>query len=112
MSADSIEPIVKDSTAALVDSGNASGAAVKDLTKAYQEMGAKNSKNLVAALKAMSAVKSPQEFIELQQKLISDGVQSAVADSQTIANLTAAVFTAAFEPMKKQFDSMQKPTHT
>jgi hypothetical protein len=36
-------------------------------------------------------------------------VQAAVTDSQNIAHLTAAVFTAAFEPVKKQIEAMQKP---
>ena len=48
--------------------------------------------------------------IVIQQKLIKDGVQAAVADSQNIAHLTAAVFTAAFEPVKKQIEAMQKPS--
>ena len=41
---------------------------------------------------ALSAVKSPTEFIELQQRLISDGVEAAVSDSRHIAQLTTAVF--------------------
>jgi hypothetical protein len=53
-------------------------------------------------------VKNPTEFFELQQKLIKDGVQAAVSDSQKIAHLTAAVFTSAFEPIKKQIESMHK----
>ena len=53
-------------------------------------------------------MKSPAEFIEVQQKLIKDGVQAAVSDSQNIATLTAAVFTAAFEPVKQQIEAVQK----
>ena len=78
--------------------------AVQELTKAYQELASKNAKNLTAAMQALAAVKSPTEFMELQQRLIKEGVEAAVSDSQHIAQLTTAVFTAAFEPVKKQIE--------
>ena len=102
------EAVMKGGAAALTESGNASRAALQELTKAYQELATKNAKNLTTAIQAISAVKSPTEFIELQQKLIKDGVEAAVSDSRLIAQLTTSVFTAAFAPVKKQFDSMQK----
>jgi phasin family protein len=107
-SGNAAEKIAQANTAALTDSGNASSAAFQELTKAYQELAARNAKNLTAAIQALSAVKSPAEFIELQQKLIKDGVQAAVSDSQNIAHLTAAVFTAAFDPVKQQIEALQK----
>ena len=88
----------------------ASRAAVGELTKAYQELAAKNVTNLTAAMQALAAAKSQTEFIELQKQLIKDGVEAAVKDSQHIAQLTTAVFTAAFEPMKKQIEAVQKST--
>jgi hypothetical protein len=88
--------------------GNAATAAFQDLTKAYQELATRNATNLTSAIQALSTVKNPAEFMEVQQRLISDGVQSAVTDGQNIAQLTAAVFTAAFEPVKRQMDSIQK----
>ena len=106
------EKIMKDNAKALTESGNASKAAIQDLTKAYQELATKNAKNLTAAMQALAAVKSPAEFIELQQRLIKDGVDAAVSDSQHIAQLTTAVFTAAFEPVKKQIESVQKSAQT
>jgi len=93
---------------ALTDSGNAYKAAVQELTNAYQELATKNAKNLSAAMQALAAVKSPAEFIELQQRLIKEGVEAAVSDSRHIAQLTTAVFTAAFEPVKKQIEAIQK----
>jgi phasin family protein len=101
------EKIVKGNADALTESGNASNAAFQELTKAYQELASKNAKNLTAAIHALSAVKNPAEFIELQQRLIKDGVEAAVSDSQRIAHLTAAVFTAAFEPVKKRIEAVQ-----
>jgi phasin family protein len=96
----------------LTESGNASRAAVQELTAAYQELATKNVKNLTAGIQALSSVKNPSQFMELQQKLIKDGVEAAVADSRHIAQLTTAVFTAAFEPVKKQIEAVQKAART
>src|ERR1700678_2357302 len=93
-------------------SGNASRAAVQELTRAYQELATKNAKNLTAAMQALAAVKSPAEFIELQQRLVKEGVEAAVSDSRHIAQLTTAVFTAACEPVKKQIEAVQKTVQT
>jgi phasin family protein len=97
---------------ALTDSGNASRAAVQELTKAYQELATKNVQNLTAAMQALAAVKSPAEFIELQRRLIKEGVEAAVSDNQHIAQLSTRVFTAAFEPVKKQIEAAQKSALT
>ena len=98
------EKIVKGNAEALTVSGNASRAAIQELTRAYQELATKNAKNLTAAMQALAAVKSPAEFIELQQRLIKEGAEAAVTDSRHIAHLTTAVFTAAFEPVKKRLE--------
>jgi len=106
------ETFLKGGAESLTESGNAARAAIQELAKAYQELATKNANNLTAALQALSAVKSPTEFFELQQKLIKDGVEAAVADSRHIAELTTAVFTAAFEPVKKQIEAVQKTART
>ena len=106
------ETFMKSSTEAPIESGAASRAAVQELTKAYQELATKNAKNLTAAIQGLSAVKNPMEFMQLQQKLIKEGVEAAVSDSHHIAQLTTAVFTAAFEPVKKQIEAVQKTART
>ena len=111
-SGDAAEKIMEGNAEALTESGNSSRAAIQELTKAYQELAAKNAKNLTAAMQSLAAVKSPSEFMELQQRLIKEGVQAAVSDSQHIAQLTTAVFTAAFEPVKKQIEAAQKTAQT
>ncbi len=100
--------IVKDNTDAFTEAGNASRRAVLELTKAYQELAIRNAKNLTAAMQALATVKSPTEFIELQQRLVREGVEAAVRDSQRIAQLTTAVFAAAFAPMQKEIESAQR----
>jgi hypothetical protein len=101
------ESIVKSNAEALTSSSHASSAALQQLTKAYQELAAKNAANLTSAIQSLSAVKTPAEFLSVQQKLLADGVEAVVADSQTIAKLTIAVFTAAFEPVKAQIEALQ-----
>ena len=107
-SGDAAARIVRDNTDAFTDAGKASRPAVLELTNAYQELAIRSAKNLTAAMQALAAVKSPTEFIELQQRLIREGVEAAVKDSQKIAQLTTAVFAAAFEPIKKQIESAQR----
>jgi hypothetical protein len=106
MAQPNVEQITKTSANILTESGRASSAALQELSKAYQEMATRNASNLTAAIQALTAIKNPAEFIDLQQKLIKDGVQAAVSDGQNIAHLTAAVFAAAFEPVKKQIEAV------
>jgi phasin family protein len=106
------ETIMKENADALTESGAASRAAVQELTRAYQELATKNAKNLTTAMQALAAVKSPAEYFELQQRLIKEGVEAAVSDSRHIAQLTTAVFTAAFEPVKKRIEAVQRSAQT
>jgi phasin family protein len=111
-SSQAVETIMKGGAETLTESGNASRAAVQELTAAYQELATKNVKNLTAAIQALSSVKNPSQFMELQQKLIKDGVEAAVSDSRHIAQLTTSLFTAAFAPVKKQIEALQKTAQT
>ena len=108
-SGEAVETVMKGNADALTESGNASRAAVQELTKAYQELATRNARNLTAAMRALAAAKSPAEFIELQQRLIKEGVVAAVGDSQRVAQLTTAVVTAAFERVKKRIAAAQRP---
>jgi hemerythrin-like domain-containing protein len=103
------EKIFKENTAALTESGSAVGDAFQELAKAYRELASKNAQNVTAGIQAISGVKNLSEFIQLEQRLIKDGVQEAVSDSENIVRLTAAVFTAAFDPVKKRIEAIQKP---
>jgi hypothetical protein len=104
--------ITKDDAEPLIESNSASTAAVRQLTKAYQELTTKNVGKLTESIQALAAVKSPTEFMQLQQRLIREGVEAAVGDSQHIARLTNAVFIAAFEPLKKRFESARESSQT
>ncbi len=105
---DQITAAAKANVDALTKGGNAAIAGFQELAKAYQALATKNAEKLTASIQALSSVKSPAEFVELQQKLIKEGVDAAVSDSRNIADLTTAVFTAAFEPVKQQVEAVQK----
>ena len=80
---------MKGNAHALTESGNASRKPpFRSRPKTYQELTTKNARNVTAAMQALAAVKSPTDFIELQQRLIKEGVGTAVGDSQRIAELT------------------------
>jgi hypothetical protein len=102
------ETVLAGNADALTTSGQAATAAFQDLAKAYQDLATRNAANLTEAIKALLTTKNPADLFALQQKLLADGVQVAVSDSQTIARLTVAVFNAAFEPVKAQVEALQK----
>jgi phasin family protein len=110
-SGEAANEMIKGNVDALAETGNASRAAVHELTKAYQEMATKNVRNLTAAMQSLARAKSPTEYLELQQKLIKEGVETTVGDSQRMAQLTTAVFTAAFEPVIKRIQAVQNAAH-
>ena len=84
-SGEAANEMIKGNVDAPTETGNASRAAIQELTRAYQELATKNAKNLTAAMQALAAVKSPAEFMQLQQRLIKEGVEAAVSDSRHIA---------------------------
>ncbi|KAF0220141.1 MAG: hypothetical protein FD176_3392 [Rhodospirillaceae bacterium] len=102
-----IAAATKANTEALTKSGTAAIAGYQELAKAYQALATKNAEKLTASIQALAGVKNPAEFIELQQKLVKEGVEAAVADSRNIAELTQSVFTQAFEPVKAQVEALQ-----
>jgi len=99
MNKSTVEDLAKSSSETLTKIGNQSTAAAQELAKAYQEVATRNFKNVISALQALTTVKTPTAFVELQQKLLKDGMEDALKDGQHIAKLTTAVFTAAIEPV-------------
>jgi phasin family protein len=99
--------VAKTNAEALTKSGNAAVSGIETLAKAYQDLTTRNVEKLTANIKALSSVKSPVEFFEVQQKLVKEGFEAAIADSRAIAELTTSVVTAAFEPVQKQVAAFQ-----
>ncbi len=105
--AKTIEHVAAANSEILSTGGNAAIAGFQELAKAYQTLATNNAERLTASLQRLATVKSPLEFIELQRKLIAEGVEAAVSDGRHIAKLTAAAFASAFEPVQKQIGLLQ-----
>jgi phasin family protein len=99
--------VAKDNAEALTKSGNVALSGFDKLAKAYQDVATRNLAKFNDALKALSSVKTPVEFVELQAKLVKEGFDAAITDSRAITELTTSVFTEAFEPVKKQVEAVQ-----
>ena len=99
--------ISKDNIDAFTKSSNAAVASLQSLVKAYQDLITRNFETQAASLKTLASVKTPDEFVKVQQKLATETLEAAIADSRVIAELTTAVFTAIFEPVQKQVAGLQ-----
>jgi phasin family protein len=108
MSSETTERAIASSSDVISRSGHAAISGYQDLAKAYQELATQNAERLGAALQALAVVKSPAEFVSLQQKLVADGVEAAVRDGSQIAKLTGAIFTTAFEPVREHVEASSK----
>ncbi len=104
--------VAKTNAEALTKSGTATVSGLESLAKAYQALATKNIEKLTSSIHALSSVKTPVEFFEIQQKLVKEGLESALADSRAIGELTNSVLTAAFEPVQKQFAAIQNLAKT
>ncbi|HLZ67295.1 MAG TPA: phasin family protein [Aliidongia sp.] len=87
--------------------GNAVVTGFQDLIQAYQAIARRNTEKLTASMQALAAARTPKDFVELQQKLLTESVAAAVSDSATIGKLTTAAFTAAFEPMREHIGDLR-----
>jgi hypothetical protein len=112
MSSTTVEHTAKNQTDAITKSGKAAIAGFQELAKAYQHLATKNSDRLTSSMQALAAVKTSAEFVELQTRLIKEGVEAAVTDGAHIRKLTATVFTTAFEPVREQVELFRKPLNS
>lgn len=105
---DNAETILEKSAAALSGNGRSMFAGFQELTEAYQQIAQKNSTRLTESIRDLGTVKSPTDFVELQQKLLKETFENAFADSKQIAAITLSAFNKAFDPMKKNIAAAQQ----
>ena len=55
---------------------------------------------MMAGIKALSTVKTPVEFVEVQQNIMALSIDAAVLDWSNITKLTLSVLFGAIEPVK------------
>lgn len=99
--------VAKDNVEAFTKSSNQALSGIQALVKAYQDLITRNFEKQAASFQTLSSIKTPDEFVKLQQKLVTEAIETAIADSRVIAELTASVFTAIFEPVQKQVAAVQ-----
>jgi phasin family protein len=100
----------KDNADAIAKTGAATVKAFEEISKAQQAVVAKNVEKADAAVKALFAVKSPNELVDLQSKLARESIEAAIADSRKLAELATSAFTAAVEPLNARFAAFQALT--
>lgn len=105
---DNARAVMDKNAAAFSETGNSVLAAFQELAQGYQQIASKNSAKLTESFKELGTVKNPVDLVGLQQKLVREAFEEAVADSRRLTEITMSVFTAAFEPMKKNIASMQQ----
>jgi len=86
---------------------DASGQGMQELLKGFEMMSKRNSQKLKDTMKAFKAVKTPQDFMELQKKLMTDGMADAASDGAKIGELAKIAMTTAMEPMRKKMAEMK-----
>ncbi|MDB5362289.1 MAG: putative phasin [Rhodospirillales bacterium] len=87
--------------------GAADGQGVAELLRAFEQLTKRNSQKLKESMKALKAVKTPQAFMELQQKFMSDSMADAAKDGAKIGELAKTALTAAMEPMRQKIGALQ-----
>ncbi len=110
MSPNSVEKITNVSThnaEAVSKSSDAAMASIGTIGKSCQEMATRNIAYFTASIKALSSVKTPEDFFEVQQKQMQEGLNLAIANSRTIFGLTSSAYTNAVEPLREQATKIQ-----
>ena len=104
------EHILRSNADTMTKTGTAAFAGFQELAREYQAIASRNSARVMSSIQALSTVKTPQDYMELQRRLFTDSVQTAVTDFQTIAKLMTAAFNVSFDPLRHQVDREQNKT--
>ena len=102
------EHILKSNADTMTKTGTAAFAGFQELAREYQAIASRNSAKVMSSIHALATVKTPQDYMELQRRLFTESVQSAVSDFQTIARLTTAAFNVSFDPLRHQVEREQR----
>ncbi len=102
----------KGNVEALVESGKIAAKGVQEMGKTYAEDTKSTFEELTAAMKEMTTVKSPTEFIELQTKLVKKSFDTAMAqtskNSEAFLKLAGDVFQPISNRVSVAVDSFKK----
>ncbi len=105
--AEKMTNVAKQNVDAVGKSGDAAVAGLGTIGKSYQEMVTRTIEHVTASIKALSSVKTPEEFFEVQQRQIKEGFELAFANSRTMFGLTSSAYGNAVAPLQKQAKEIQ-----
>ena len=104
---DSILAFGKDNAEALAQSGAASLKVWGDLTRAHHALVSRSVDQADAAVKAWLAVKSPNELVELNNRLVRDSIEQALSEGRALADLGTQAVSAVLEPLNVRFHALK-----
>ena len=102
---DTFKETAKNGTEALLSSSKMAFAGLQSLAQTYQTIAHRNLDTHLDFCKSLSSVKTLDDALDLQHKAVSHGIDKAVADSQSIVELTTSVVTETLQPVKKHLET-------
>jgi phasin family protein len=109
MATQSIENIVtfsKDNVDAIVQSGTVAVKGLEELAKTYASLANHSIEQTTSAVKALTSVKSPTEFQTVYSSLVKSSLESLVAESRKLQELTTAIVNSSVAPLNERVHAL------
>ena len=103
---DQIVAFGKENTDAIVKCSSLAVKGLEELTKAYTTFANQSIEQTVAAVKALSAVKSPTEFQSVYSNLAKSNLESLVAEGRKIQELANTIVTTSVAPLNARIQAV------
>lgn len=104
---DKLVSLGQDNADAVVKSSTAAAKGFEELAKYSQAYVAQSVEKTDAAVKALFAVKSPNELVDIQTKFARETVESAMLEGRKFAELSQTLLSATVEPLNARFAAFQ-----
>ena len=103
---DQIIAFGKENTDAFVKSSSLAVKGIEELTKAYTALANQSIEQTVAAVKALSAAKTPAEFQTVYSNLAKTNLENLVAESRKIQELASSIVTNSVAPINARIQAV------
>jgi len=104
---DQIVSFGKDNVEALVKSSTLAVKGLEELAKVYQALASQSVEQTSAAVKALSAAKSPTEFQSVYNNLAKSNFEQFIAETRKIQELTNSILTTSVSPLNDRVQALQ-----
>lgn len=95
----------KGNVEAVVKSSSLAAKGFEELAKVYADYTGQSVEKANAAVKALTACKSPVEFVQLQSDLTRQGFEALISESRKLAELTSKIFNISLQPINERFSA-------